>query len=57
LYARNTGKNTQNTGKNMIYNGKFKVGTKILMYTVFYSNYNDKEDSLYDDPLQTEAII
>jgi hypothetical protein len=34
LYARNTGKNTQN----MIDNGKIGVGTKMLMYTVFYSN-------------------
>jgi hypothetical protein len=34
LYARNTGKNIQNT----IHNGKIRVGTKMLMYTVFYSN-------------------
>jgi hypothetical protein len=34
LYARNTGKNTQNT----IDNGKIRVRTKMLMYTVFYSN-------------------
>jgi hypothetical protein len=39
----------------MIDNGKIQVGTKMLMYTVFYSNYNYKKDILYD-PLQTEAI-
>jgi hypothetical protein len=34
LYARNTGKNTQNT----IDNGKIRVDTRMLMYTLFYSN-------------------
>jgi hypothetical protein len=34
LFAQNTSKNTQNT----IDNGKIRVGTKMLMYTVFYSN-------------------
>jgi hypothetical protein len=34
LYARNTGKNTQNR----IDNGKIRLPTKMLMYTVFYSN-------------------
>jgi hypothetical protein len=38
LYARNTGKNTQNTDKNMIDNGNIQLPTKKLMYTVFYSN-------------------
>jgi hypothetical protein len=34
FYARNTAKNT----RNRIDNGNIRLATKILMYTIFYSN-------------------
>jgi hypothetical protein len=39
-------------------NGKIRLPTKKLMYTVFYSSYyyNDNRKDILYDPLQTEAI-